>query len=239
MYPLRANVRPEFPAELEVEVMARYETLYTRRKWSALLNPRNRIGRYAMGSLLIVALIAGACELPTSTSVEMGHHVNVRFVPADNAQANGTLEAQLQTALAAAGAEKIGIRLQETDDGRAEMNVLVWGQHISQGDVERLIEQRLGEERILTVNIQALTGNVSETLGKRIGRRVFDIDVGSETVEELRATIVARLVEQGFDGNTKVDVKDDGSIRKVTIEAGTADGSREIADEVIIERRDN
>jgi hypothetical protein len=240
MYPRRGEVRPEFPAQLEADVMSRYENLYSqRRKWAPLLNPRNRIGRYAMGSLLAVALIGVACEMPTSTPVEMGHRVNVQFAAADPTWLNGSLDSELRAALAAAGAEKIEVSVRSTDDGSVQMDVLVWGQHVSRDEVERLIEQHVGEEHPLSVNVQALTGKVSETLGKRIGRRLFDIEVSGETAEELRAAILEQLAEQGFDGSVVVDVQDDGKVRKITVEAGTTDGSREVADEVIIDRRDN
>ena len=80
---------------------------------------------------------------------------------------------------------------------------------------------------------------MSEPLGRSLGRRVFDLDVGDETAEELRAAILTSLAAQGFDGAARVEVLDEGSTRKITVEAGTADGSRKIADEIIIDKDDN
>jgi len=270
----RRDAAPEPPQELEADVMTRYEALYSHgRSWIGLLNPHNRIARYALGSLGVLALTGVACEMPTSTPVELGQHVTMQFAPAEDAPAEDApaqvslqievevvqsgdgaeatplrempfegrqiFEPELQSALAAAGADKIEFRMRRVDGRPSGMDVFVWGQHIAPGDIERLIEQYVGEERILSYDIQPLTGTVSETLGKRIGRRLFDIEVGGETAEQLRASILAQLAEQGFDGDAVVDVQDDGGVRKITVEAGTSDGSRKVANEVIIERPEN
>ena len=70
-------------------------------------------------------------------------------------------------------------------------------------------------------------------------RTFFHLDVRGDTAEKLRASILEGLAEQGFDGNAHVEVLDDGSTRKITVEAGTADGSREISNEIILELKEN
>jgi len=240
MYPPQDLGRPEFLAELEAEIVANYQRLYTpRRKNTAWWSPRYPIVRYAMGALLLIAVLGVACELPTSSQVEMGQHARVWFVADEAELDNGAFDMRLREALAAAGAEKVHIALLQNDGAPTELQVFAWGQHVSQDDIEAVILQHVGQTNLRTIDFESLAGTVSETLGRKIGRRLFGIDVSGETAEQLRATILEQLAAQGFDGTARVEVLDDGTRRKVTVEASTADGSRETISEIIIENPDN
>ncbi len=278
MYP-RDDAGRELSERLEAKVMADYEDWYTQRRWwTAMLSPRNRVARYAFGTLAVVLLTGAACQLPTETPVDMGHHVRLLFVPAGEgtedasmsddvasddvtfevdvrAVSPGTQDADvvfkgetavegsmlrggvLQSALARVGAEKVEFRMRSIEGQPRGLDLLVWGQHVRRDDVLRVLEQHVGHAKGLSYEVTPLTGHISESVGKRISRVVFDIDVQGENTEELRTAILEQLAARGLVGT--VDVQDDGDGRKITIEAGTPDGSRKLAEEVILEQPEN
>jgi len=227
-------------AALEAQVMSSYNKRYgaqKKRLW--LLKPQSMLARTAMAAVLLVAVLGVACEFPTSAEVEMGQRIVVQLQPSKATADMRSIEKQLHSALSDAGADKVRIVVDGSDAQHPIMDIVAWDEHLSAWDVENILRQQVGAENITTFNITALSGTVSETLGRRLLREFFGFDVKTETAEELRAGILRRLAEQGFDGATRVEVQDDGSTRKITVEASTEDGSREIVDEVIIKQDGN
>jgi len=225
-------------ASLQARVMADYHKRFRRRHRVPWM-PQARWARTAMAAVLVVAVLGVACELPTRATVDMGQRVVVQVQPsAATADLHG-LEGRLHQALIDAGAEKVRITVAEANDQPCALEIIALDEKLSPADIEAVLTEEIGADNILTVDFRTLSGSFSETLGHRLARTFFGMDVSQDTAEELRASILQRLAEQGFDGSTQVDVQDDGSVRRITVEAGTTDGTRQIADEVVIERKDN
>lgn len=248
--PSRTDSAP-FSAALEQRVAAHHQALYGRRGLvaallrtagvSAVRLPQSTATRTVLASALLMALVGMACEIPTSSRVELGHRVVVRFLPAAGASGDARIEAALRTALQPLGVDALRIGVTHTDDGIATLDVVAWGEHVTPELLEKAVTRQIGvdgidgEDTVLTVDIRALHGTVDENLGRRMGRSLFGLELAHDTAEELRAAILQQLAAEGFDGTANVQVQEDGSVRRIQIEADSKDGSRQIADEIILD----
>jgi hypothetical protein len=231
-------------AALEADIMAAYDKRHGHQRqglsvWRALWQPRSVLARTAATAVLLIALLGVACELPTTANVDMGQRM-VLQVQADPSAADLLhFEEKLHGALSAAGADNVQIAIERSNAQTLTFDIVAWDEDLSARRVEEIVRKQLGATNILTVNISTLTGTVTESLGHRMMREFFGADINGPSAEELRADILQRLVEQGFDSAASVQVQDDGTTRKITVEAKTADGTKEVADEIIIERDNN
>jgi len=228
-----AQPRPGFEAELETRSMASYRSLYGSANHPR--SPRVPRLRAAFAGVLGIALLGVACEIPTRSEVSLGQHVRASFVLQKGTQAGPELDARLRQALEAAGVERVLLSVAETVGGEATLDLVAWGDRLVAGEIESIVRASLGNERLLELQTDALSGTVEESLGHRVGRRFFGLDVEQESAEALRASVLQQLSEQGFDGTADVQVQDDGSRRTISIEASSQDGSRQIEDEIILE----
>ena len=63
---------------LEADLLSRYRTLHpNNRRWLMLLNPWNRIARFALTGQALCAMIVGACTTETTTDVDLGKHLQL------------------------------------------------------------------------------------------------------------------------------------------------------------------
>jgi hypothetical protein len=231
-----AGRTPTFAADLESRVLSHYEKRYAARgRLRRLRLPRSVPARIALASAMLLALVGVACEIPTSSRVQMGHHVVVRYVAAMGATADEHVEAALRQVLEPLGADAVRIGLSHRDDGLAHLDIVAWGEHLTPDAVERAVTGQIGAPRIRTIQTSALTATVTESLGRRMGRHLFGLDVEHQSAAELRAAILERLTAEGFDGDADVQVEDDGSMRRIRIDADTKDGSRQVADEILLD----
>ena len=244
LYHPQNDAKPPASSALETEVMESYAKRFAgKRRGLWLLQPQSMLARTAV-AVLLVAVLGVACELPTSAQVDLGQRIIVQLQP-PKAMDTGAresmraLQEQLHNALSEAGAENVRIAVGQIDDRRTELDIVAWDEDLSARAVEDILREHIGADNLLTVNITALSGTISESFRHRVMRELFGVRVEDDSAEALRADILQRLTEQGFGNNARVEVLDDGSTRKITVEAESLDGSREIADEIIFERKEN
>jgi len=231
--------------DLENALLAEFRNLYPwHRRWLVMLNPYNKLTRLAFTCLALLVLGVAACTTPTSTEVDMGRQYTLQMASATGMPEAGEkmfdelgeLEAYLDTRT---DIDDFQVMIHETSEGSASIDLLVWGTELDGDSLLAELQERFGDLAGLQISVEPLTGTLEESIGSRMGRAVFDIEVSGATAEEIRQQILAELAAQGLDGDAQVEISDDGEVSTIdiTIEASGEglDGDGAEREDLIIE----
>ena len=125
LYEPRSNGKGAASAHLEAQVMAAYQARFGRQQWS-LWKPHSLVARTAIASVLVIALLGVACELPTSAKVDLGQRIVVQVQPNESNADRLAFQSRLQQALADAGAEQVRILVGDSDAQHLMMDIVAW-----------------------------------------------------------------------------------------------------------------
>lgn len=223
-------------AELEGELLARHETLYSRGRGFMMTT---LLKRPVLALLLIAVLGIAACTVPTETQVELGH----RFVYATEDGAALTaavpeLNAYLE---ALPGMESVSVGIREIEGGESTLELILFGSDLDPARLESSLRRQWPVLDGARVESEVLEGTVRTSLAEKLGHDLFHFDFEVEgTPEEMRAQILEQIRASGFDGDADVQVSTDGDVTTFEIEMtddGTAPDGRaiETEDEIVIE----
>ena len=226
------RVRPEHERELLPELMDHYDRI-------AHKNDTNGRRRSRMSGVLFrkVAVIAAAavlvgaaaCVAPADLDVEVGRSVEVRYNPsavslepsavadAIKAAAGVKGEGSAPPAEGARARKEVNVRVKRLGDS-VEIRAEVWGTDLPAGPIAEALTRELPALKGAEIKEKHLQGKVRGTLGEKIGRDLFDIDVLDEAdVETARRQVMEQLAAQGVEGKVDVKIEGDGTKRKVMI----------------------
>lgn len=214
---------------LETALLDAYRDRYPHhRRWLMLLNPWNRVARFAMAGLAVALLGVGACSTSTTTEVEMGQKVTIAMAAKADVDLQ-TLQTQLNEFFhAQPGLEGVNLNVQ-VRDGQTTLDVMVWGQDLDGAALAAGLREQVPALAGATVSVTPLTGEVRENLLSHLGHEYLgvELEVKGQTADEIRAQILQQLAARGIDGDAQVQVEDlpDGR-RQVKVEV-----RKEVGDE--------
>jgi hypothetical protein len=214
----------EFQKRLESELVDEYRALRAddQRGMSMFFNAR--VARWAtLGLVLALGIVA--CTTPTTTEVEMGERVSFRLDLNDFQAANGIMKRVGEVADfigAQPGVDDVSANVAISDEpGQAtgELQLILWGQGLDADRVARKVIERFPTLEGAVWTHEPLVGEVRESLAKKLGREVLSLsfDVGGETEEEIRASILAQLAAEGLADGAEVRVSRDGDLTTIGI----------------------
>jgi hypothetical protein len=227
LFRAEGRVRPEHEGELLPELMAHYDR-------SALKNDQRRtrmsgvlLRRVAVITAAAVLVGAAACVAPADLDVEVGRSVEVRYDPkavsvepkavADAIRAAVGVRDEAPPAGDARERREMNVRVKRAGDS-VEVRAEVWGTNLPPGPIAGAIQKNLPALSGAEIKEEHLQGKVRGTLGEKIGRDLFDIDVLDEAdVETARKQVMEQLAAQGIEGKVDVKIEGDGTTRKVMI----------------------
>lgn len=219
--------RPDHRDELESRLLARYRDRKSRtRRWLMLLNPWNRNARFAIVGLALMVLGVGACTTPTTTEVDMGRMITISLTEKTMTDIE-TIDAGLTRYLDAnPGIEDVSVRIMETTDGQAAIEIQAWGQHLDEEALAADMRRQIPGLQGASITFEPLTGMLEESFASHLRREIFDLEVEGATAEEIRAKIMEQLAERGLDEGAEVEViQEDGLTEiKMTVEQEVGDG---------------
>lgn len=206
---------------LEAMLLDAYRDRYPHhRRWLMLLNPWNRVARFALAGLAVALLGVGACSTSTTTEVGMGQKVSINLA-AKAAVDLSSLQSQLNEFLhTVPGVEGVNLNVRRMDDD-TQVDLMVWGQDLDASALESGLRGQVPALAGATIAVSPLTGSVRESLLSHLGHEYLgvELDVKGQTADEIRAQILQQLAAQGVDGDAQVQVEDlpDGR-RQVKVE---------------------
>ena len=181
-----------------------------------LLNPWNRTARFAVVGLTLLMLGLGACTTSTTTEMEMGQKVTIGIAAksvTDVAAIDAAVTSFFDTH---PDVENVGIMVNESVDGSTLFEVVAWGPSL---DGDQLLADLHAVPAMAGADLQveALTGTVTESYADRLKRDIFNIEIDGNTEEEIRAQIMAQLAEQGVAEGAVVEILMDDGETEITI----------------------
>jgi hypothetical protein len=225
LFRAEGRVRPEHERELLPELMDHYDRI-------ALKNDRRRtrmsgvrFRRVAVLAAAAVLVGAAACVAPTELDVEVGRSVEVRYdssavsleprAVADAIKAAAGVKEDAPRAEGASARKEVNFRVKRLGDS-VEIRAEVWGTDL--GPLAEALRKELPALKGAEIKEEHLQGKVRGTLGEKLGRDLFDIDVLDETdVAKARQQVMEQLAAQGVEGKVDVKIEGDGTKRKVMI----------------------
>jgi hypothetical protein len=210
--------------------------------------PENNRRRTKVSGVLLrrVALIAAAAVLvgaaacaaaPADLDVEVGRSVEVRYdatavalepsAVADAIKtAAGVKEEEEEAAAKSEGPRErktIGVRVQRRGDF-IEVRAEVWGTELSEAPLAEAMTKALPALKGAEIKEEHLQGKVRGTLGEKLGRDLFNMDVLDQSdVETARRQVMEQLAAQGVEGKVDVKIEGEGKKRKVMIRVENED----------------
>jgi hypothetical protein len=221
---------------LEADLLSRYRTLHpNNRRWLMLLNPWNRIARFALTGLALCAIIVGACTTETTTDVDLGKHLQLGL---ESEYDDQTVEGRFQFTfiylspedvtqearnmsdllMAQPGVEDANVSISQQGSGEVSLDILAWGEGLDTRELLSTLTKEYPALAEASVTVSDLNTTVKESYASKIGRVVFNVEASGSTPEELRRQFLDQMAAQGFDGNAEVDVQTDGDQQTITIE---------------------
>jgi hypothetical protein len=229
LFRAEGRVRPEHERELLPELMSRYDRI----------SPANERRRKKMSHVFLrrvavigaAAVIVGAisCVAPAELDVDVGTSVEVRY---DASALSLEPSAVAEAIKAAAGMKDDGeaappegerrrneVDLRVLRRGNAvEVRAEIWGMSLPEGSLAAEIQKSLPALEGAEIKEEHLQGKVRGTLGEKLGRDLFNIDVLDESdVETARQQVMEQLAAQGVEGKVDVQIEGDGKKRKVKV----------------------
>ena len=217
-------------AELEGELLARHDALYSRRRGFMMTT---LLKRPVLALLLITVLGIAACTVPTETQVEMGH----RFVYStdDGAALMAAVPEVTEWLEARPGMQSVSVGIQEIDGGDSTLELILFGSGLESDALQAGLRRQwpvLDDPDTVDV----LEGTVRTSLAEKLGHDLFHFDFELEgTPEEMRAQILEQIRASGFDGDADVQVTTDGDVTTFDIEMTAEGEGYETEDEIVIE----
>ena len=164
-----------------------------------LLNPYNRIGRFAMAGLALLILGVGACSTSTTTQVEVGQQVKISL--ADKAAALPEIDSLLHDFFATVpGIENLSINVCKPTDGPAVFDLTIWGPELSGEQLVADLRRQVPALAEAVITAEPLTGTIQESYVDKWKREIFQLEIDGATEEEIRTQILEQLAAQGADG---------------------------------------
>ena len=212
--------RPEHRRDLEKHLVSRYRTIQSRkRRWLVMLNPWNRVGRFALVGLALIILGVGACSTSTTTEVDMGKKMTIGFTAKadiDMISVDTSLSNFLDTQ---PGIENVSVSISETVGGPMTIEVMAWGQDLDGDALVAELRRQVPELEDADISFETLSGTIEESFASKLKREVFQIEVDGATEEEIRAQILAQLAEQGVaEGDAQVEVIQQDGMTEIKVE---------------------
>ena len=211
---------PEHRHDLERRLVSEYRTIQSRkRRWLVMLNPWNRVGRFAIVALALVVLGVGACSTSTTTEVDMGKKMTIGFTAqtdADVISVDTSLSNFLDTQ---PGIENVSVSIREVQGGPKTIEVMAWGQDLDGDALVAELRRQVPELKDADIAFETLSGTIKESYADKLRREVFQIEVDGATEEEIRAQILAQLAEQGVaEGDAQIEVIQEDGMTEIKID---------------------
>jgi hypothetical protein len=212
--------QPEHRQDLERRLVSQYRTIQSRkRRWLVMLNPWNRVGRFALVGLALIILGVGACSTSTTTEVELGKKMTIGFsakTEADMISVDTSLSNFLD---AQPGIENVSVSISETIGGPKVIEVMAWGQDLDEDALVTELRRQIPELEDADISFENLSGTIEESFASKLKRQVFQIEVDGATEEEIRAQILAQLAEQGVaEGDAQVEIIQENGLTEIKVE---------------------
>jgi hypothetical protein len=218
-----APLRPEHAGELEAELLARFDQLYPGKK----VVPMRRLWMKRVFLAAAAVCVAGvaACVAPADMDVVVGRRVTVR-VP--DGVAMPEPDALVPLVEGKGNEQKIMVRVRG-EPGAKTIELDVWADAPPEGSAAERIRARYPALAAAEIHEELLEGTVRETLGKKLGHEILDLDVvDKKDKEKARQQIMAQLAAQGVDGKVDVEVEGDGDVQTVDVKGGDARKGRRV-----------
>jgi hypothetical protein len=233
LFRAEGRVRPEHERELLPELMDHYDRIAEKNERRRTRMSGVLLRRVAVIAAAAVLVGAAACVAPAELDVEVGRSVEVRYDPAavalepsavvDAIKAAAGVEEQAPPAEGARPKKEMNVRVKRVG-GSVEVRTEVWGTNLPEGPIAEAIQKSLPALKGAEIKEEHLQGKVRGTLGEKLGRDLFDIDVLDETdVATARQQVMEQLAAQGVEGKVDVKIEGDGTKRKVMIRVENED----------------
>ena len=205
---------------LEQELVDRYRDITANRRQTMAWIPRGATARWATVGLALV-LGAAACATPTTTEREMGQQLGFTFDT--EARKDERVEAFLESHSemvkslgSRPGVDEVSVNVRESPN-ELSLEMILWGKGIDASAIARELRERHPVLAEADFDSRELTTRVRESLGAKLSRNVFHLELGSGSEEEMRAELLAQLAAQGFEGDATVDVQRDGDMTTIGV----------------------
>jgi hypothetical protein len=233
LFRAEGRVRPEHERELLPELMDHYDRIALKndRRRSRMSGVRFR--RVAVIAAAAVLVGAAACVAPTELDVEVGRSVEVRYdssavsleprAVADAIKAAAGVKEDAPPAEGERARREMNFRVKRLGDS-VEIRAEVWGTDLPEGPLAGALQKELPALKGAEIKEEHLQGKVRGTLGEKLGRDLFDIDVLDEAdVAKARQQVMEQLAAQGVEGKVDVKIEGDGTKRKIMIRVENED----------------
>ena len=212
---------------LETNLLNRYRQIHPRNtRWLMLLNPWNRTARFALVGLALMVLSVGACSTETTTQIEAGQQAHIGLKMDSNVDGQKLRAEHVQAITGFVNqqpnVDQVDISVNEMldADGQAHtsLDLMIWGQDLDPEVLTAALQEDFPLLASADIHFEPLSTSITENWFDRLGRQVFNIEVGGASEEEIRAQILQQLAEQGFTGDATVDVINEDGLQEITIE---------------------
>lgn len=209
------------PLSLEQDLMARHARRYpapASRGLGSLL----RAHRWALSSGLAAVAAVAACQLPVDYDRSFG--ATVWCEGGIDPEASHLVHKLADRLQRRTGAEEVNVRVHAVAGAPAVLRIDLWGEGAAAAGDDLLSETAAVEAPWADdCRVEPLVETVHGTLGGRLGRELFDLELlDRDDAEAARAQILERLEARGLTGTAEVEVSDRGDGRreiKIRIEA--------------------
>jgi hypothetical protein len=227
---------PKRNQTLEADLLSMYRRLHPQnRRWLMLLNPWNRIARFASVGLVLCLVVVGACTTETITEVEVGKRLQLGLDGnSENPTAEGqflfvfkylspedmTQEAKKMSDLLTVqpGVADASVSISQQSSGEVNLDMLVWGDGLDTDGLVNVLQTSYPVLGDASVSVSDLNTTIKESYAAKLGREFLHVEVSGSDPEELRQQVLEQLAAQGFTGDAKVDVETEGDSQTIHIE---------------------
>ena len=218
-------------AELEGELLARHDVLYSRGRGFTMTT---LLKRPVLVLLLLAVLGVAACTVPTETQVEMGHHFVYSTV--DGAALVAAVPEVTRYLEAQPGMEKVSVGVREIEGGTSSLDLLLFGRDLDASALAGSLRDRWPVLAAAALDVEALEGTVHASLAEKLGHELFQFEFQMEgTPEEMRAQVLEQIRASGFDGDADVKVSTDGDVTTFDIQMTAEGEGTRTEDEMVVE----
>lgn len=202
---------------LRAELVAAHRRRHPRKqRWNIMTH--KTWFRPVVAGLALLVLGVAACTTPTEYDVQMGQQVTLGLDGADKAASEAMIQEVAAWLEGRDGVEGIMVGIEEIAGGPLTANMTVWGQGLDGAALQADLAVAFPALAEADVTVEALAGTVDGHLADAMGHALFGIEVSGETAEEVRLEILAQLAAEGFSGDARVEVIDEGGERRINIE---------------------
>ncbi len=220
----QAEKKTQAQNTLEDDLLSRYRNQYSlKKRWIQMFNPR--FARFAFLGLAMLLLGVTACSTETSTEVEVGQQVSIKL-PMDNndfakkGSSSADLDAQaheiLDVLAQQPGVEDVNVNM-NISNGAVSVDIMIFGANLDGEALAALVRSDYPELAEATIEVEAVSGVITESWAQRFGREVFSFEVDGGSEEEIRAQILQQLADEGFQGEAEVNVTTEGDQQRIDI----------------------